>query len=198
MTILTEEHLSDKSRKNKTKNRKKTCSTPKSASRKHVKGAWSDEEDQKLRDLVAEYGAKKWSLIAQNLPGRIGKQCRERWYNHLDPTVKKEPWSAAEDNIIIEHHSQYGNQWAQIAKLLPGRPANAIKVWVSPMSTNMLFLEPLEFNTQTSCWKKWHFVQLFQEEKTTKALGFLQEATANCWRWLVRGVSWWNGRRRWG
>ena len=43
-----------------------------------VKGAWTKEEDDRIMELVSKYGAKKWSVIAQNLPGRIGKQCRER------------------------------------------------------------------------------------------------------------------------
>jgi transcriptional activator Myb len=50
-----------------------------------VKGSWRNEEDSKLIQLVGEYGPKKWSIISEKLPGRIGKQCRERWYNHLDP-----------------------------------------------------------------------------------------------------------------
>lgn len=49
-----------------------------------VKGPWTEEEDRKVVELVKKYGAKKWSLIASNLPGRIGKQCRERWHNHLN------------------------------------------------------------------------------------------------------------------
>ena len=45
---------------------------------------------------------KNWSKIAKHLPGRIGKQCRERWYNHLNPSINKEPWAASEDRIIVE------------------------------------------------------------------------------------------------
>lgn len=41
-----------------------------------TKGPWSDEEDRKVMELVGLHGARKWSLIAQSLPGRIGKQCR--------------------------------------------------------------------------------------------------------------------------
>lgn len=37
------------------------------------------QEDETIIDLVNEYGPKKWSTIAQHLPGRIGKQCRERY-----------------------------------------------------------------------------------------------------------------------
>ncbi|XP_022882956.1 transcription factor MYB3R-5-like [Olea europaea var. sylvestris] len=43
-----------------------------------VKGPWTPEEDEKIVELVAKYGPTKWSVIAKSLPGRIGKQCRER------------------------------------------------------------------------------------------------------------------------
>jgi hypothetical protein len=56
---------------------------------KVVKGPWLAEEDALLRELVKEVGAKKWSVIAESIPGRAGKQCRERWLNHLDSAVKK-------------------------------------------------------------------------------------------------------------
>ena len=43
-----------------------------------TKGPWTEEEDRKVLDLVEQHGAMKWSVIASYLPGRIGKQCRER------------------------------------------------------------------------------------------------------------------------
>ena len=58
-----------------------------------VKGPWSQEEDEKLAENVMKFGAKNWSYIAQALPGRIGKQCRERWHNHLNPDIKKNKWT---------------------------------------------------------------------------------------------------------
>jgi len=92
-----------------------------------VKGPWKEEEDHLLMDLVEKYGPKDWSIIASHIQGRIGKQCRERWFNHLSPEVRKTNWSLEEDRIIVDSHLRLGNKWTAISKLLNGRPANAIK-----------------------------------------------------------------------
>lgn len=90
------------------------------------KGSWTAEEDNILRDKRQLYG-RKWAKIAAHLPGRQGKQCRERFVNHLDPELKKGEWTDDEEAVLIALHEHHGNRWANIAKQLPGRSDNDVK-----------------------------------------------------------------------
>lgn len=92
-----------------------------------IKGPWTLEEDQSLRQWVMAYGPNKWSLASRVIPGRNGKQCRERWINHLNPEIKKGNWTEEEDEKIYQMYKVYGSAWSKIAKHFDGRSENSIK-----------------------------------------------------------------------
>ena len=94
---------------------------------------WNKKEDEAIIELVNKYGTSNWTIIANEMAllykskHRNGKQCRERWHNHLDPVVNKENWTKEEENILFNKQLEYGNKWSDIAKYLPGRTDNSIK-----------------------------------------------------------------------
>lgn len=99
-------------------------------------------EDEELVKLIRENGTKQWSQIANQLNAslgvtRNGKQCRERWVNFLNPEIKKDPFSLAEDILILEKRLSIGNKWSEIIKEMPGRTENNVKNRFNMMYKNI-------------------------------------------------------------
>ncbi|KAG8378164.1 hypothetical protein BUALT_Bualt08G0109500 [Buddleja alternifolia] len=91
------------------------------------RGHWRPAEDEKLRQLVEQYGPQNWNSIAEKLQGRSGKSCRLRWFNQLDPRINRRPFSEEEEARLLAAHRVHGNKWALISRLFPGRTDNAVK-----------------------------------------------------------------------
>lgn len=92
-----------------------------------IKGSWTREEDQQIIDFVEKNGDKDWAKLALLLKGRTGKQCRERFKNHLDPKLDHSEWTPEDDQKLIQLHEQLGNSWTKIAMHFEGRTDNSIK-----------------------------------------------------------------------
>lgn len=101
-------------------------------------GTWTTEEDKLLYDLVERFGDRAWVKVANDFQGsRDKKQCRERWYNHVDPNINNAPFSTEENIFIMDYYIRHGRQWAKMSRTeqLLGRPDNAIK---NHFNTNLI------------------------------------------------------------
>ncbi|OHS97552.1 Myb-like DNA-binding domain containing protein [Tritrichomonas foetus] len=98
---------------------------------------FSTEEDKILADLVQSQQCTNWFEIAQKMPGRTARQCRDRWINYLSPTNSFAPWSQEEDELIIEKVNELGTSWSSISKFVEGRSDNTLKNrWYSGLKKN--------------------------------------------------------------
>ncbi|CAD8112214.1 unnamed protein product [Paramecium primaurelia] len=98
---------------------------------------FTQDEDQALLNIINKYQeceqGQKWSLIANELNlhsrnYRSSKQCRERWLNHLNPKIRKDPWKDDEDFLLLNYIIEHGRKWADISKLFNGtRSENNVK-----------------------------------------------------------------------
>lgn len=105
------------------------CFPPPPSSRRtsQKKIKWTHEQDEQLREAARICGVGIWNAVAARVPGRTGKQCRERWIGQIAPAVSKDAWTPEEDETLIRAHRLAGNRWTAIAEHLPGRPALSIK-----------------------------------------------------------------------
>lgn len=118
------------------------------------KGAWSPEEDEILRQMVISFGKEriKWGAISEKLKGRIGKQCRERWTNHLDPDIRKCDWDDEENYFLYNAHRIYGNRWKDVAAQVPRRTDNSCKNrWNSKSMKKWLCDHNLDDHSEPQC-----------------------------------------------
>lgn len=82
------------------------------------KGQWQDHEDAIVLEAVttsAEQPFTRWSDLAQRLPGRVGKQVRDRWVNHLNPAINHMPFTREDDLLLFKGHQELGKRWVEIS-----------------------------------------------------------------------------------
>jgi hypothetical protein len=101
--------------------------TPQPIHNQSYRSKFSAEEDEQLRALVPAFGRPDWHAIAENLPGRNARQCRERWGNYLSPMLNSASWTPEEDRFLLEKQAEFGTRWVQIAKCFPNRTDGMVK-----------------------------------------------------------------------
>ncbi|KAI0132581.1 pre-mRNA splicing factor component-domain-containing protein [Xylariales sp. AK1849] len=86
-------------------------------------GVWTNAEDEILKASVSKYGLQQWARVSSLLQRKTPKQCKARWNEWLDPSIKKIEWSKEEDEKLLHLAKLMPTQWRTIAPLV-GRTAN--------------------------------------------------------------------------
>ena len=104
---------------------------------KRVREKFLPHEDSKLRALVAEYGEGQWKKVAEKMPNRNPRQCRERWKHYICSDTAKAPWKPEEDILLFHMVKELGFKWTKISKYLPGRTDIQVKTrWIKKFQNN--------------------------------------------------------------
>eukprot|EP00049_Salpingoeca_infusionum_P017818 m.354482 g.354482 ORF g.354482 m.354482 type:complete len:771 (+) comp17033_c0_seq1:30-2342(+) len=90
-------------------------------------GLWKNTEDEILKAAVMKYGPNQWARIASLLHRKSAKQCKRRWYEWLDPSIKKTEWSREEEEKLLHLAKLMPTQWLTIAPMIGRTPAQCLE-----------------------------------------------------------------------
>lgn len=112
---------------------------------------FTEQEDEKLRFLTAQFGTLNWMKISEFMPHRTAKQCRDRYCNYLSEKTTNEPWTKEEDEILLTLLPIVGSKWVKISQHLPGRSGINVKNrWYKHLKKRYFFpninLNPIKSN----------------------------------------------------
>jgi hypothetical protein len=88
---------------------------------------FSSVEDALLTNLVSQMGENAWPFIASCIPDRTVRQCKERYFTYLCPSVRTESWTECEDDLLLQKVREIGPHWTLISRYFEGRTPNALK-----------------------------------------------------------------------
>ncbi|KAK8835019.1 hypothetical protein M9Y10_031757 [Tritrichomonas musculus] len=94
---------------------------------KDYRNKFTKQEDEYLLSLTRRYGPKRWKFIANQIPGKTGRQCRDRYVNYLRDGIGNHPWTEDEDYLLHIKVKEMGTHWSKISQFFKGRSANNIK-----------------------------------------------------------------------
>ena len=148
---------------------------------------WTPDQDKKLIAAVHSNGPQKWTALSSEVDGRTGKQCRERWHNHLNPKINFDPWTESEDDMIMYMYQMIGSKWSTISKKMEGRTDNAIKNRFNTISRraryangmtecNMFEASALEFEDDVSqlCRNDGEVIDAVADDAFLQSMGSMQ------------------------
>ncbi len=90
-------------------------------------GIWKNAEDEVLKAAVMKYGLNQWSRISSLLVRKSAKECKARWYEWLDPSIKKTEWTREEEEKLLHLSKIFPCQWRTIAPILQRTPAQCVE-----------------------------------------------------------------------
>jgi hypothetical protein len=91
------------------------------------KTRFSPEEDARLSLIVATHGPSDWLRVASCMGSRNARQCRERWQNYLNPTLRNDSWTPEEDRMLQELFGRLGAKWNKIGQSFANRSDMALR-----------------------------------------------------------------------
>ena len=110
---------------------------------------WTSEEDTKLVNLVQLYGKNNWTNVSSYFPNKNNRQCKDRYTLYLSPEANRAPWTADENQQLLDCVYGMGHQWTVIAKQFPGRTApNVQNQWKKLMRPSTLKRNKEVFSNQ--------------------------------------------------
>jgi hypothetical protein len=92
-----------------------------SESRSRSRSRFTEDEDEKLKALVMQHGMLNWKLIACLMQSKTERQCKERWYGYLNPSIRNTEWTEEEDDLLMRKYEEHGAKWTKITRFILNR-----------------------------------------------------------------------------